>query len=164
MVEIRTQRLLLRRARMDDLDAIHGLLTNPQAMRYWSTPPLTGLAQSEEWLRSMVEADLSISDDFIVEREGRVVGKTGCWRLPEVGFLFDPVLWGQGYASEALVAYLQRRREVGSPEAIRADVDPRNVASRGLLERHGFVETHRKERTWNVGGEWCDSIYFELRL
>ena len=164
MDEIRTERLLLRRARMQDLAAIHELLSHPVAMRYWSSPPHIELAESETWLRSMVDADLTISDDFIVERDGQVIGKLGCWRLPDVGFLFDPALWGRGYASEALSAYLQRRREIGSPVAITADVDPRNVASLNLLARHGFIETGRATGTWNVGGELCDSIYLELRL
>ena len=95
-----------------------------------------------------------------VDRGGEHAGLLGA----ELGEQVAALVADEAVAVEALAAYLQRRREVGSPEAIRADVDPRNVASRRLLERHGFVETHRKERTWNVGGEWCDSIYFELRL
>ena len=162
--EIRTDRLLLRRARMSDLDAIHSALSDPEAMRYWSTPPHQTREESETWLASMVEADLAISDDFIVEQDGRVLGKVGCWRLPEVGFLLVRDAWGQGLASEALGAYLDRRRKLGEPQAIRADVDPRNTASLQLLKRHGFVETGRAARTWHVGGEWCDSIYLELRL
>mgnify|MGYP003347797219 CR=1 FL=1 len=42
------------------------------------------------------------------------------------------------------------------------DVDPRNKASIRLLERLGFAETHRAARTWLVGEEWCDSVYFAL--
>ena len=164
MVEIRTERLLMRRARMDDLNAIHALLSDAQATLYWSTPPHSDIAQSEKWLRSMVYADPEISDDFCVELDGRVIGKLGCWQLPEIGFLFDPARWGRGYASEAMAAFLARRRALGSPTAITADVDPRNLASLNLLARHGFVETGRKARTWNVGGEWCDSVYLALRL
>lgn len=164
MTEIRTQRLLLRRARMDDLPAIHEVLSNPVAMRYWSTPPHESLAQSEDWLRSMVEPDGAPSDDFIVEHDGRAIGKLGCWRLPEIGFLIDPGHWGRGFASEALSAYLDRRRAIGDPPAILADVDPRNSASLALLRRHGFVETHRASGTWKVGDEVCDSIYLSLDL
>jgi RimJ/RimL family protein N-acetyltransferase len=93
-----------------------------------------------------------------------VIGKLGCWRLPDVGFLIDPALWGHGYAGEALAAFLARRRALSSPDAITADVDPRNAASLALLARHGFVETGRAERTWHIDGQWCDSVYLELRL
>jgi ribosomal-protein-alanine N-acetyltransferase len=162
--EIRTDRLLLRRARMSDLDAIHSALSDPEAMRYWSSPPHQSGEESETWLASMVDADPAVSDDFIIEHEGRVLGKVGCWRLPEVGFLLVRDAWGQGFASEALGAYLHRRRAIGDPRAIKADVDPRNAASLRLLRRHGFVETSRAARTWNIAGEWCDSVYLELRL
>ncbi|HET7709046.1 MAG TPA: GNAT family N-acetyltransferase [Sphingomicrobium sp.] len=162
--EIRTDRLLLRRARMSDLNALHAALSDPDAMRYWSTPPHRTLDESETWLTSMVDADPAISDDFILQLDGRVLGKLGCWRLPEIGFLLLRDAWGQGFAGEALGAYLERRRVIGEPRAIRADVDPRNAASLRLLQRHGFVETGRAPRTWHVGGEWCDSVYLEVRL
>ena len=161
--EIRTERLLMRRFRMDDTADMHRLLTDPQAMRYWSTLPHVSLEQTEEWVRSEVEAPPELIDDFVVTLDGEVIGKLGCWRLPEVGFLFDPAVWGQGYASEALTAFIERRRGFG-PGELTADVDPRNHASHRLLTRCGFVETHRAARTWNIGGEWLDSIYLKLEL
>jgi [ribosomal protein S5]-alanine N-acetyltransferase len=164
MVILKTPRLLLRRATMDDLPTIHALLSDPVGMRYWSTPPHTDIAQSETWLRSMVDADPAESDDFVVEKEGAVIGKLGCWKLPEIGFNLASSQWGQGYASEAMVAFLARRRALRDPSALTADVDPRNVRSIRLLEKHGFVETGRASGTWQVGDELCDSIYFSVKL
>ena len=161
--EIRTERLLLRRATMADAPAMHRIMSDPRAMRYWSTLPHDNLAQTEAWLRSMVEADSATSDDFMVTRDGAVIGKFGAWRLPEFGFLIDPEEWGKGYAGEAMVAFIAHRRALGSAE-LTADVDPRNDASLRLLERHGFTETHRKARTCQLGDEWCDSVYLRLLL
>jgi ribosomal-protein-alanine N-acetyltransferase len=149
---------------MSDLAAIHGLLSDPRNMRYWSSTPHDSLAQSETWLQSMVEADPAVSDDFVVERGGRVIGKLGCWRLPEVGFMIAADETGQGYATEAMSAFLERRRGFGEPRRLTADVDPRNQASLRLLARHGFVETGRAQGSWTVGGELCDSIYLALDL
>lgn len=160
--EIRTERLVLRRARMDDVAAMHVVMSNPIAMRYWSTPPHTDRRQTEQWVASMVEADPS-RDDFMVTLEGRLIGKMGAWRLPEFGFLMDPAHWGKGLAREALDAFVERRRALGSTE-LTADVDPRNAASIRLLERAGFVETGRAKGTWQVGDELCDSVYFRLVL
>ena len=163
--EIRTTRLLLRRAAMADAPAMHRIMSDPRAMRYWSTPPHDGLAQTEAWLRAMVEADPdpATSDDFIVTLGSRLIGKLGAWRLPEIGFLIDPAEWGHGFAGEALGAFIDRRRALGSAE-LTADVDPRNAASLALLTRHGFTETNRAERTFQVGDEWCDSVYLALAL
>lgn len=162
--EIVTKRLRLRRARMGDLAVIHALLSDPRNMRYWSTPPHEMLSQSETWLRSMVEADPEQSDDFVIERDGRVIGKLGCWKLPEIGFMIACDEAGQGLANEAMTAFVDRRRQIGEPRRLTADVDPRNEASLRLLAGHGFVETGRAQGTWTVGGEVCDSVYLSLDL
>jgi [ribosomal protein S5]-alanine N-acetyltransferase len=161
--EIRTERLVMRRARMEDSAAMHRIMSDPVAMRYWSTPPHTELEQTERWIASMIQPDHEGSDDFIVTLDGELIGKFGAWKLPEFGFLLDPAHWGRGYASEAMVAFIEHRRGQGATE-LTADVDPRNLPSLRLLSKHGFVETGRAQRTWNVGGEWCDSIYLELKL
>ena len=53
--EIRTERLLLRRARGDDAAAMHAIMSDAKAMRYWSTPPHRDLAETERWMASMIE-------------------------------------------------------------------------------------------------------------
>lgn len=161
---LRGERVVLRRARMSDLGSVHAIMSDPRVMRYWSTPPHENLHQTEEWLRAMVLADPAHSDDFILECEGEVVGKLGCWKLPEIGFHLARDRWGQGIASEALDLFLRRRRSLGEPGRLVADVDPRNLASLALLRRHGFVETGRASATWEVGGELCDSVYLALDL
>ena len=114
-------------------------------------------------MASMVDADPADSDDFIVTLDGKLIGKLGAWKLPEIGFLIDPAHWGNGYALEAMVAFIQRRRLLGS-SGLTADVDPRNVASLKLLERVGFTETRRAKGTWQIGDELCDSVYLKLTL
>ena len=161
--EIRTERLLLRRATYDDAGPMHGIMTNPVAMRYWSNPPHETMDQTERWMASMVEADPAESDDFIVTLDGALIGKLGTWKIPEIGFLIDPQYWGKGFASEAMGAFIERRRGLGSSELV-ADVDPRNLSSILLLARHGFLETGRATGTWQVGDQLCDSIYYRLEL
>ena len=162
MIELRTARLRLRRAVPGDLAALHEVLSHPAAMRFWSTPPHTDLAQTRLWLDAMIAAAPAESDDFVIERDGRVIGKAGCWRLPEIGFILHPDHWGQGLAREALTAVLARAFVVFNLPAIEADVDPRNAASLKLLSALGFKETRREARTIKVGDEWCDSVYLSL--
>lgn len=160
--ELRTTRLVLRRARMDDTAAMHRVMSDAAVMRYWSTPAHRAVNETERWMRSMVDADPATSDDYIVTLDGALIGKLGAWKLPEIGFLLARETWGRGFASEALAAFIEHRRFAAS-EHLTADVDPRNKRSMLLLQRHGFVETGRASRTWLVGDEWCDSVYFELR-
>lgn len=162
MIELLTPRLRLRPASMDDLRAMHAIMREPRAMRYWSTPPHDSVEQTREWLQSMIDIPVGGGEDFVVEHERRVIGKAGLYRFPEIGFIFHPDVWGRGFAREALDAVIQRGLAVQGLPVIEADVDPRNTASLRLLTGLGFVEIRRAERTWQVGDEWCDSVYLAL--
>ena len=156
---IRTERLLMRRATWDDLDAVHRLLSDPRVMRYWSRPEHETLEETKAWLRFLVEP-AAHSLDLLVEKDGEVIGKAGAWQLPEVGFLLRPDRWGQGLAFEAMTAVISHvEAEHPALPELTAEVDPRNAASLRLLDRLGFHETHRAERTLLWKDEWCDSLY-----
>lgn len=161
-MEIRTERLLLRPAREGDLAAMHGVLSNTKAMAYWSSVPHETLDQTRHWLASMIAIQPSEGEDFMIELDGQLIGKAGLWRFPEIGFILHPDYWGHGFAGEALAVVLDRAFHVHGLSKVEADVDPRNGSSINLLRRLGFYETGRKERTWFVGGHWCDSVYLEL--
>ena len=162
MTILHTERLLLRRARPDDVEAFHAIMRDPRAMRYWSTPPHATLDETRAWVASMVEDSPEEREDFVVELDGRVIGKAGCYRLPEIGYILHPDVWGRGYAREAMAAVIAHIFKTRDLDKITADVDPRNTASIGLLLRLGFAETHRAKGSWQVGDELCDSIYFAL--
>lgn len=162
MARLETGRLVLRPARADDCEALHAVFARADATRYWSTPPHADMAVTRDWLDSMLAIPPDEGEDFIVEHQGRVIGKAGFYRFPEVGFILHPDAWGRGLGFEALQAVLARGFAVHGLPRADADVDPRNAACQRLLSRLGFRETGRAERTWNVGGEWCDSVYLSL--
>ena len=160
---ITTKRLTLRRFRAEDASAFHEIMSDAAAMRYWSTPPHRSLAETERWIAATIEAVRSgRGDDFVVVRNGKIIGKAGLWMDNELGMIFAPSVWGQGFGSEAVATVIARAFARGL-SAIKADVDPRNVASRHLLRKLGFVETGSAERTLLIADEWVDSIYLELR-
>ena len=161
-MEFRTERLLLRPARPDDLEAMHAVLSDPRAMAYWSSTPHEDLEQTRNWLASMIAIQPTEGEDFIVELEGQLIGKAGLYRFPEIGYILHPEQWGRGFASEALTFVLERAFDVHGLAKVEADVDPRNSGSLKLLRSLGFRETGRAERTWDVGGVWCDSVYLTL--
>lgn len=160
-MEIVTPRLTLRSARPDDLVAMHGVLSHPDATRWWSTPPHADLDETRAWLDSMI-ANGPDQPDFVVVRDGVVIGKAGFWRLPDVGYILHPDYWGLGLAGEAVAAAVDHVFATRKLEELTADVDPENAASIRLLERLGFRKTGFAERTWNVGGVWKDSLFYGL--
>lgn len=160
---LRTDRLVLRRPRSDDVAAMHAILRDPLAMRYWSTLPHTMIAETEAWIAKTIDAiNAGECDDFFVEREGLLIGKAGLWHSNEIGFLFSPSVWGKGYAREALQAVIDRAFGERGLEEIRAEADPRNERCLRLLAHLGFREVGRAARTWHIGGEWSDSVYLSL--
>ncbi len=160
---LRTARLVLRRPRPGDAVAMHAILSDPEAMRYWSTLPHTELAQSEAWVAGTIEAIAAgACDDFFLERDGALIGKAGIWSGDEIGFLLAPAVWGQGYGREALQAVIAHAFGNRGLARIRADVDPCNGRSLRLLTSLGFQETGRAERTFKIGADWVDSVYLTL--
>jgi len=150
-----------------------------------SVPAYSNLAQSLDWLETMIASPHNGVTDFVIElintdygstskpRPGPVIGKLGCWDSTDVlSFILNKSFWGKGYASDALQAFSwymfaftgesqDGRRKIPADKLI-ADVDPRNKRSRTLLKRCGFVEFGRGKRTRKTHLGWCDSIYYEL--
>ena len=153
---------MLRPATFGDVEGFHDILSDPHAMAYWSTPPHQHIDETRKWVASMIGIKPGEGEDFVMELDGRLIGKAGLYRFPEIGFILHPNAWGKGYAREALQAVLDRAFAVHQLPSVEADVDPRNSASLRLLTGLGFLETRRASRTWNVGGEWCDSVYLRL--
>ena len=159
---ITTGRLILRRARAGDLADLHVVLSDAQAMRYWSTPPHSDLAATAVWLDRLLAVDPAGSVEFVVEHQGRVIGTAGGGTLPEVGFILHPDFWGKGLAFEAMQAVIAHAFARHRLDHLRADVDPRNLASVGLLQRLGFALCGHAKNTFCVAGAWSDSDYYRL--
>jgi hypothetical protein len=74
---IRTERLILRRARPDDLADLHAVMRRPEAMAYWSTPPHMDMATTKLWLDRKLSEDEATSVEFVVQFQGRAIGTAG---------------------------------------------------------------------------------------
>ena len=76
-MRLQTARLTLRHAQSGDLADLHAVLSDPRAMRWWSTLPHASLAETRTWLDGMIAGNAAGSDDYVIERDGRVIGKAG---------------------------------------------------------------------------------------
>lgn len=161
-MQIRTARLVLRRAVASDVDAFHAIMSSPQAMRYWATLPHASMAVTEKWFADQFFSGDPARDEWVIERDGRTIGNIGIWKLPEFGFILHPDVWGQGIGTEAARAFLDYAFATHPVDAIKADVDPRNSASLNLLGKLGFTVTGTAENTFLLGDEWCHSVYLAL--
>ncbi|MCI2398332.1 GNAT family N-acetyltransferase [Aliiroseovarius subalbicans] len=159
-----TDRLTLRAPIQSDLEALHAIFSDPRAMRYWSHPAHEDMARTQETLEGMIASHRDTGLEFVIERDGVVIGKAGLWRVAELGYILHPDHWGQGLIAEALRPIIAAAwARFDSLDAITAEIDPRNTRSARVLNALGFVLTHAAKETIEVNGEWCDSAYYALQ-
>ena len=157
-----TGRLVLRPPQARDLGDIHQIFSDPEALTYWSSGPHASLEETRAWLQPLLDDPAASPYDFFLEMGGRIVGKMGCWRVPEVGFILHRSVWGQGVAREGLLGLIAYMRGEGACDHLWADVDPRNARSRRLLESCGFRRVGFARNTIQTHIGWCDSDYFRF--
>jgi len=168
---LHTRRLLLRPLQPGDVDALFAIFSNPEVMRYWSTPPWA----SPEPGREMVARDLAAGPDADHLRLGLVrrdddtlIGTCTLFdhfrqsRRAEMGYALARTAWGQGYMHEALSALLAHGFEAWNLNRVEADIDPRNEASARALERLGFQREGFLRERWIVGDEVSDTALYGL--
>lgn len=161
-IRIKTQRLLLRLIKATDLDALHEIYSNAEAMQYGATPPHRDRRTTRQWLEGRLAAMANGAKHFAIELGGKVIGKAGFVNGGEIGVILHPMAWGHGFAREALCAIIDQAFKQWEILCITADIDPRNKASLRLFETLGFRETGRAAQTTQIAGEWFDSVYLEL--
>jgi RimJ/RimL family protein N-acetyltransferase len=170
-ITLATPRLTLRPPRPgdeDDLQAIHG---DPAVMRYFSEPAWTDPERPAQQIAKDAAA-FAAREYFrfamILNETGRQVGNCTLralhWqcRRGEVGYALNRAHWGKGYMNEALRALLAFAFVDLDLHRLEADVDPRNTASTGALERLGFRREGLLRERWIVGGEVFDSVVLGL--
>jgi RimJ/RimL family protein N-acetyltransferase len=149
---------------MTDVPAMHAIFADAEVMAYWSRLPHTGIAETEEWVAKNIAAvESGDADDFVVLKDGVLVGRIGIWQKDELGLIFARSAWGSGIAREAAGALIERSRARGML-SIMADIDPRNDRVRRFLEKFGFKKTGAAKNTYKIGDNWTDSEYLTLDL
>ena len=165
---VRTDRLVLRQLRPDDLDRHAEIYGDPAVMRYL----LVDVIDREhigEHLAGRLTSTLPEDDGFVcvgIEDDGRLVGEGFVFHRGlgqyEVGYLLHPDEAGRGYATEAARALVAAAFAELGAHRVFGRLDARNDASANVLRRLGMrQEAHLRENAW-VKGEWTDELVFAI--
>jgi ribosomal-protein-alanine N-acetyltransferase len=169
--QLRGNRLRLRGPRADDAGAMFELFSDPAVMRYWSRPPMTDRGEAEGLVDEIGEAfALRTMLNWVVTPRDRdtVIGTCTLFRFEprhrraEIGYALRSDHWGRGLAAEAAALALDWGFRALGLHRIEADIDPRNAASRKLLERLGFASEGLLRERHLVGGKTGDTELFGL--
>jgi ribosomal-protein-alanine N-acetyltransferase len=148
-LEVRTDRLLLRRWRSDDLDPYAALNADPEVREHFPET-LTREQSLDELTRFDARFDERGYSLWAVEVPGasQFIGFVGLnlttWDAPftpavEVGWRLAREHWGQGYASEGARAALRYGFDVIGLDEIVSFTTPGNVRSWRVMERIGMT-------------------------
>ena len=158
--EIRTERLLLRGLRHDDLDAYAAMYADPEVMQYLENG--LPLDRAAAWRMMAVHLGHWLLRGYgqwalVEDATGDVVGRAGLWEPEgwpglEVGWLLARPRWGQGFATEAGRAAIAYAFGVLGAEKVISLIRPENHLSVRVAERLG--ESY--ERTIELHGRRVD--------
>ncbi len=142
--ELRTERLLLRRYRPEDAEALHRELgTDPVMFEFSGWNPYATPEMARETVRRYID---SYSDGhfygWAMDCEGVLCGTIGAYDYRddqiEVGFSVIKNCWGRGYATEALKAVLEYLTEQEGIACVTAWCAADNIGSWNVLETAGM--------------------------
>ena len=166
-----TERLLLRRLAAADAAALHAVFSDPEVMRYWSSPAWSTIDQADQYIAG---ADAGLASGAMlrlgieIAATGQLIGQVALYsfdqqnRRCDVGYALGRAHWGKGYLGEALAALLDHGFVALNLNRVEADIDPRNAASARALERLGFRHEGLMRERWIVAGEICDTAFYGL--
>jgi [ribosomal protein S5]-alanine N-acetyltransferase len=143
---LETERLILRRLRAGDADAIFAVIGDPVAMQYF--PQTYDRKDAEEWIDRNLRR---YADDghgiyaMVLKASGDVIGDCGLVTQQieggpalEVGYHLRRDQWGHGYATEAARACMNFAFCELAAERVVSLIRPENLPSRRVAERNGM--------------------------
>jgi RimJ/RimL family protein N-acetyltransferase len=177
---VRTERLLLRAARPEDVDDLLAYYSDPSTTRY---VPFEAVGPGDvDALRPRLERYLAGTDPqapgdvlhAMMELDGHVVGDVMLRltaspsegdrppSMAEVGWILNPAFVGRGLVTEAARAVVRLGFEHYGLRRLHATLDPRNTASSAVCDRLGMrLEAHLRQDYW-CKGEWTDTAVYGL--
>ncbi len=171
VLPIRTERLVLRLHRPDDLEPLLAYYSDPNVARYIPFEPWDREKAEEQLAKRLDRTGIDGRESglgLVVERQGRVIGDLVMWpaddtlERAEMGWAFHPDVSGQGYATEAVRALIAIAFGTYGMRRVFAQMDARNTPSARVCERAGMRrEAHLREDQW-AKGEWTDSLVYGL--
>lgn len=168
---IPTERLIIRRLNMNDLDTLVAYRGLPEVawMQLWDSYDVEKGRKLIEGMEGVEPFTPGDSFQFGVEHRatGKLIGDLyfkldQAGKQAEIGYTFDPQFQGQGLATEAVRALLDYAFKYKGVHRIYGITDPRNLPSIRLMTRLGMrQEAHFRKSLW-FKGAWADDVVYAI--
>ncbi|MFY7670180.1 GNAT family N-acetyltransferase [Tenacibaculum sp. MEBiC06402] len=142
-----TERLVIRRLLMSDLNSFFELESNPNVLQY-ATGEVKTLSECEKELSELIKKYDSDQNDFWIYAVEMKLNREFIGTLAlvkddagddEIGYRFIERFWGNNYASELCKGLIVYCKQIGMKKLI-GNVVNENVASEKILLKYGFMK------------------------
>ena len=179
-ISLQTPRLILREYQQSDFHGVHAYASDPATVKFMTWGPNTP-ADTQNFI------DMAIAEQFIDPRinyyfvvafrytnlnpefnKDQIIGGCGIHiqkNDPDhayIGYGFNKIFWGEGYATEAAVALIRFGFDELGLRRICATCDTRNIASVHVLEKTGMRREWHKIKHIRQKGAWRDSYLYAI--
>jgi RimJ/RimL family protein N-acetyltransferase len=164
-------RLRLRWIGPHDLDALFGVLSDRDALRWWRHPPLASVDDASIYLEQvhrghelgdLLQWGIELRDNLEMIGTCLLAEVDPVHGRAEMRLLLKSRYWGQGYGREAAKLLLAHAFGDLGLRRIEAETPPVNAASLKALEALGFKREGYLRQRWLVRGETQDSVLLAL--
>ena len=170
-LELRTERLVLRRFTVEDAQAMFSnWATDELTTKYLSWAPHSSVDETRGILESWVQAyDSPNCYNWVIEYNGEITGNVAVHGMNEkhcrceLGYCSGSRFWNKGIMSEAVRAVIGFLfKEVGMHRVV-AQHDPSNPASGRVMEKCGMtLEGQLRHQVRYRNGEYADLVCYGI--
>ena len=155
-----TERLLLRRWKLTDADALYKYACDPEVGPHAGWPPHKSVEESKMIIREVFTNDFTWA--VVLKETNEPIGCMGYYPFgksnieigkndAEVGYWIGKPHWNKGYCTEALQAMIRYCYEKKNFQTIWSDFFIDNPASGRVMEKCGFIDTGKEN--------YCSNLY-----
>ena len=185
--DLETERLLLRRMRMEDIPDVFEYASDPEVARFTTWEAHKSISDSEQFVTWVVNAyanphgegwaargyanpeSSSFTWGIVLKESGKLIGTIGISvnhrdARAEIGYAIGRPCWGRGLTTEAVQVVIKYAFEELGLNRIEARCDPENIGSARVMEKSGMTFEGVLRAQMFVKGRYDDlKIYSILR-
>jgi [ribosomal protein S5]-alanine N-acetyltransferase len=169
---LETPRLRLRLLSETDTESVFRVLSNPTTMKYYGTAAHKNIEYTQKQYIDLMLTRFKYRDaaSFVItfQENDDYIGHINAiqfdrvFKFVEIAYIIDPEHWGKGIATEAVgrvVEFLQKDVKI---HKIRASLYSKNIASKRVLEKLGFIQEGYLRDNVIIDGEFVDEYLMAL--
>lgn len=167
-----TQRLLLRKFRMEDAASYFAHLGSSEAVtKYMLWQPHQSISESEDSIRKILrryESDAPYTWAITLQKTGTLIGRVDLLRLDaqtgncSFAYMLGAAFWNKGYGTEALHAVFDFAFTQLEVSAIEADHMAANPASGAVMRKVGMTCQGKVSGKYQKNETWHDAVCYRI--